>query len=76
MRGSERLPLLWLRRRIAKNSAQAKVGLQEALGLGTESSWRDARREYRKLLFQTGTAASKAGAPVDVELAQKVLQQQ
>ena len=61
---------------IAKNSAQAKLGLQEALGLGTESSWRDARREYRKLLFQTGTAASKAGAVIDVELAQKVLQQQ
>jgi putative transposase len=46
------------------------------LGLGTESSWRDARREYRKLLFQTGTAASKAGAVIDVELAQKVLHQQ
>ncbi|HEX6565730.1 MAG TPA: hypothetical protein VF020_15675 [Chthoniobacterales bacterium] len=27
---------------IAKNSAQAKLGLQEALGLGTESSWRNA----------------------------------
>ena len=61
---------------IAKNSAQAQLGLQEALGLGTESSWKDARREYRKLLFQTGTAASKAGAVIDVEHAQKVLQQQ
>src|SRR5260370_19936700 len=61
---------------IAKNSVRAKLGLQEVLGLGTESSWRDARREYRKLLFHTGTAASKAGAVIDVELAQKVLQQQ
>lgn len=61
---------------IAKNSAQAKLGLQGALGLGTESNWGDARREYRKLLFQTGTAASKAGAVIDVEVAHKVLQQQ
>jgi len=61
---------------IAKNSARAKLGLQVALGLGTECSWKDARREYRKLLFQTGTAASKAGAVIDVELAQKVLYQQ
>ncbi|MBV9731806.1 MAG: transposase, partial [Verrucomicrobia bacterium] len=49
---------------IAKNSAQAKLGLREALGLGTESPWRETRREYRKLLFQTGTAASKAGAVI------------
>ena len=46
------------------------------MGLGTDSSWREARREYRKLLFQTGTAASKAGAVIDVERTQKVLQQQ
>jgi putative transposase len=61
---------------IAKNSAQAKRGLQEVLGLGSKSSWKGARREYRRLLFQTGTTASKAGAVIDVELAQKVLQQQ
>jgi REP element-mobilizing transposase RayT len=61
---------------IAKTSAQAKLGLREALGLGSESSWKEASREYRKLLFQTGTAASKAGAVVDVELAHKVLLQQ
>src|ERR1700751_1496185 len=61
---------------IAKNSAQAKLGLQVALGLGSEYSWKEARREYRKLLFQTGTAASKAGAVIDVERAQKVLQEQ
>src|ERR1700757_1583376 len=61
---------------IAKNSAQAKLGLEVALGLGTESSWKDAQREYRKLLFQTGTAASKAGAVVNVEVAKRVVQQQ
>jgi putative transposase len=61
---------------IAKNSAQAKLGLQVALGLGSECSWKEARREYRKLLFQTGTAASKAGAVIDVQLSQKVFQQQ
>ena len=44
--------------------------------MGTESSWREARREYRKLLFQTGTAASKASAVIDAEFAQKVLHQQ
>jgi hypothetical protein len=61
---------------IAKNSAQAKLGLQVALRLGSECSWKEAGREYRKLLFQTGTAASKAGAVIDVELVQKVLQEQ
>jgi putative transposase len=61
---------------VAKNSAQAKLGLQVALGLDPESSWKEARREYRKLLFRTGTASSKAGAIIDVELAQKVLYQQ
>jgi len=61
---------------VAKNSARAKLGLREALGLGTESAWREARREYRKLLFQTGTAASKAGAVIDVGFARKVLQRQ
>src|SRR5580700_5307561 len=61
---------------IAKESAHAKLGIQETLGLGTESSWKDARREYRKLLFRTGTAASKVGAIIEVELAQKVLHQQ
>jgi putative transposase len=61
---------------IAKNSAQAKLGLQIALGLGTKSSWKEARRQYRKLLFRTGTAASKAGAVVDVDVAQKVVQHQ
>jgi hypothetical protein len=61
---------------IAKNCAQAKLGLREALGFGSESSWKEASREYRKLLFQTGTTASKAGAVVDVELAHKVLLQQ
>jgi REP element-mobilizing transposase RayT len=61
---------------IAKNSAQAKLGLQVALGLGSECSWQEARREYRRLLFQTGTAASKAGAVIGVELSQKVLQEQ
>lgn len=61
---------------IAKNSAQAKYGLQIALGLGTESSWKDARREYRKLLFRTGTDSSKAGAVVDVAVAQKIVHQQ
>ena len=61
---------------IAKNSAKAKRGLQEALGPGTQRRWKDARREYRKLLFHTGTAASKAGAIIDVESAKKVLHQQ
>jgi putative transposase len=61
---------------IAKNSARAKLGLQHALGLDTASTWGEVQREYRKLLFQTGTTASKAGAVIDVELAQKVLQQQ
>ena len=61
---------------IAKNSVQAKIGLREALGLGSARSWGDVRREYRKLLFQTGTANSKAGAVIDLEFAQKVLQQQ
>jgi hypothetical protein len=36
----------------------------------------DARREYSKLRFQTGTTTSKAGAAIDLELAHKVLQQQ
>jgi putative transposase len=61
---------------IAKNSAQAKLGLCEALGFGVQSNWKEASREYRKLLFRTGTAASKAGAVIDVEFAQKVLGQQ
>jgi putative transposase len=61
---------------IAKNSALAKLGLREAMGLGAESSWREARREYRKLLFQTATAASKGGAVIDVEVSQRVLQQE
>ena len=45
------------------------------MGLGTESSWRDARREYRKLLFQTGTAASKAGRfkALEPAIAQRIL---
>jgi putative transposase len=61
---------------IAKTSAQAKLGLREALGLSRESPWRETCREYRKLLFQTGTAASKAGAVIDVQVSRKVLQQQ
>jgi putative transposase len=61
---------------IAKNSAQAKLGLQVALGLATASSWKDARRAYRKLLFQTGTAASKAGAVLEAERAATVVRQQ
>jgi hypothetical protein len=61
---------------IAKNSAQAKLGLQVALDLGPESRWKEARREYRKLLFRTGTASSKAGAVIEPEPAQKVLYQQ
>ena len=60
---------------IAKNSAQAKLGLREALGLSTETAWKETHREYRKLLFQTGTAASKAGAVIDMQVSQKVLQQ-
>lgn len=61
---------------VAKDSARAKLGLREALGLGGESSWKEVSREYRRLLFQTGTAASKPGAVIDMELAQKVIQQQ
>jgi putative transposase len=61
---------------IAKNSAQAKLGLREAMGLGRESPWREVRRAYRKLLFQTGTVASKEGALIAVEVSQKVLHQQ
>src|SRR5258708_16833885 len=58
---------------IAKNSAQARLGLQEALGLGKESSWRDPRREYRKLLFQTGTAPSQSAALIHQPLAHQSL---
>jgi hypothetical protein len=61
---------------IARNSAQAKLGICEALGFSTQSAWKQASREYRKLLFRTGTAASKAGAVIDVKHAQRVLQQQ
>ena len=61
---------------VAKNSARAKLGLGEALGLSGQSAWKETSRQYRKLLFQTGTAAAKAGAVIEVELAQKVLHQQ
>ena len=61
---------------VAKNSARAKLGLLEALGLSAQGSWKEAGRDYRKLLFQTGTAASKTGATVDVEVARRVTQQQ
>jgi REP-associated tyrosine transposase len=59
---------------IAKKSAHAKLGLREVLGLVGDTSWKDVSREYRKLLFQTGTAASKAGALVDPKIAHKVVQ--
>jgi REP-associated tyrosine transposase len=61
---------------VAKNSDQAKVGIREALDLSAQIPWNEVSREYRKLLFRTGTAASKAGAVIDEALAQKVLQQQ
>jgi hypothetical protein len=61
---------------VAKNSTQAKLGLQVVLDRGPESSWKEARREYRKLLFRTGTASSKARAVIEVEAAQKVLYEQ
>jgi putative transposase len=61
---------------IAENSAKAKLGLQVALGLGSECSWQEARRQYRSLLFQTGTAASKDGAVIGLEVSKKVLQEQ
>ena len=61
---------------MAKNSSRAKLGLREALGLSAQSGWKEANRQYRKLLFQTGTSASKPGAVIDVELAKKIIQQQ
>src|ERR1700739_5057236 len=36
---------------VAKNSTQAKLCLQVALGLDPESSWKEGRREYRKRFF-------------------------
>jgi putative transposase len=61
---------------VARNSAKAKKALAEALGFDPDRSWREVSREYRKLLFQTGTSASKASATIDLELAQRVVQQQ
>ena len=61
---------------VAKNSAKAKEALAEALGFDSDKSWKEVSREYRKLLFRTGTSASKASATIDLELAQRVVQQQ
>jgi len=61
---------------VAKNSVKAQQALGEALGFDLDRSWREVSREYRKLLFQTGTSASKASATIDLELAQEVVQQQ
>ncbi len=47
---------------VAKNCPQAKQGLSRALLLSAETPWSRVGKEYRKLLFQTGTSASKADA--------------
>ena len=61
---------------VAKNSARAKCGLREAMGLSAEASWKEVHREYRKLLFQTATATSKGSAVIDVDRAQQVIRQE
>lgn len=61
---------------IAKNSDRAKLGLMEVLGFGRQSGWKEASREYRKMLFLTGVSASKAAATIDPEIVQKVVEQQ
>jgi len=62
---------------VAKNSARAKLGLNETLGFSADTPWKAVSQEYRKLLFRTGTSASKAAAvTIDPEVAQKVVEQQ
>jgi putative transposase len=61
---------------VAKNSTKAKYALAEALGFDPETHWREICREYRKLLFRTGTSASKASATIDLERAHEVVEQQ
>jgi putative transposase len=47
---------------VAKNCSKAKLGLNRALLLNPETPWSQVGKEYRKLLFRTGTSSSKAGA--------------
>jgi putative transposase len=61
---------------VAKNSAKAKEALGEALGFDPGTPWKEVGREYRKLLFWTGTSASKASATIDLQMAEEVIQQQ
>jgi hypothetical protein len=61
---------------VAKNSTKAQQGLSEALGSYPNAPWKEVSSEYRKLLFRTGTSASKASATIDLHRAQEVVQQQ
>jgi putative transposase len=61
---------------VAKNSTEAKYALAEALGFSPDTSWREICSEYRKLLFRTGAAASKASATIDLGRAHEVVEQQ
>jgi putative transposase len=61
---------------IAQNAAPTRLGLRLALGFSPEESWNEVSQEYRKLLFLTGTSASKAAATIDTALARKVVERQ
>jgi putative transposase len=61
---------------VVHNVASTRLGLSLALGFSPENSWNEVSQEYRKLLFLTGTSASKAAATIDTELARKVVEQQ
>jgi len=61
---------------VAHNVASTRLGLSLALGFSPEDCWHEVSQEYRKLLFLTGTSASKPAATIDMELARKVVEQQ
>jgi putative transposase len=61
---------------IRSNSAQARGGLSEALGLDSSARWSDVRRAYRKMLLEIAASSSKAGAQVDSLATDKVIRPQ
>ncbi len=61
---------------VAKNCPKAQLGLSRALLLSAETPWSAVGRQYRKLLFFTGTSASKAGAVrIAPQLARQVIEE-
>jgi putative transposase len=61
---------------VAKNSRSAQVGLARIVDLDATLPWSAVGKEYRKLLFRTGSRSSKAGIRIDPQMAHKVIQEQ